>query len=207
MNKGAPDPEENSQETASSTVEEAVAQLISEIGSLREELEKNQARIRDLENLADRDPLVPLANRRAFLRELERFNDLAERYGTPSSVIYLDVNGMKQINDEHGHAAGDSVLIAVAKTLLANIRASDVAGRLGGDEFGVVLVHMDEDAAGRKAASLANIIAGAKVDHAGKAIPASVSWGVFTFTGETDFAAALEQADKAMYARKRAGSD
>lgn len=214
MNKGEPNSDEAPQdagagETAGAAVspaaDEAIAHLIAEIDSLREELEQNNARIHDLERLADRDPLVPLANRRAFMRELERFNDLAERYGTPSSVIYLDVDGMKRVNDDFGHAAGDSILIAVAETLLANIRASDVAGRLGGDEFGVILAHMNEEMAGGKAGSLADIIASTRVEHAGTAIPVSVSWGVFTFTGETDISAALEAADKAMYARKRAG--
>ncbi len=205
MSKNAPVPNDPPTDGIPSAVEQAIAELVSEIDRLREEIEQNNARIKDLEKLADRDPLVPLANRRAFMHELKRFNDLAERYDTPSSVIYLDVDGMKQINDGLGHGAGDSVLVAIAGILLASVRASDVVGRLGGDEFGVILAHMDENMAARKAGSLADIISGARIEHDGKIIAASVSWGVFTFTGETDIANALAAADQAMYERKRTG--
>ncbi|MHA1107997.1 MAG: GGDEF domain-containing protein, partial [Alphaproteobacteria bacterium] len=191
MNKNAPDPNDPPEDGIPPTVEQAITGLISEIDQLRQEIEQNNIRIQDLEKLADRDPLVPLANRRAFMHELERFNDLAERYGTPSSVIYLDVDGMKRINDGFGHGAGDRILVAIAEILLASVRASDVVGRLGGDEFGIILAHMDKDMAAEKAGSLADIIAATRIEHDGKAIAVSVAWGVFTFTGETDIATAL----------------
>lgn len=203
MNKDAPDPANSGGDEISPAAQDALAGLISEIDSLRDELERNNARIRDLEQLADRDPLVPVGNRRAFLQELERFNALARRYDTPSSVIYLDVDGMKDINDRFGHAAGDQVLVAIAEALLDNVRASDVVGRLGGDEFGIILAHMDENMAEQKAASLADMVAGLGVEQDGTAVPVSISCGVFTFTGEADVASALEAADKAMYEQKR----
>lgn len=212
MNDDAPAPEtppqavapaENPEADVSPSVEAAITELVAEIDRLRVELERNNARIHDLEKLADRDPLAPVANRRAFLQELERFNALAERYGTPSSVIYLDVNGMKEINDRFGHGAGDRVIVAVAEALLANVRASDVVGRLGGDEFGVILAHMDAHLAQRKAAALADVIAGLEVRRDGGTIPVSLAWGVFTFTGEADIGAALDAADREMYAQKR----
>lgn len=203
MNKDAPDPANSGGDEISPAAQDALAGLISEIDSLRDELERNNARIRDLEQLADRDPLVPVGNRRAFLQELERFNALARRYDTPSSVIYLDVDGMKDINDRFGHAAGDQVLVAIAEALLDNVRASDVVGRLGGDEFGIILAHTDENMAEQKAASLADMVAGLGVEQDGTAVPVSISCGVFTFTGEADVASALEAADKAMYEQKR----
>ena len=212
MNDDAPAPETPPQAAApadspeadvSSAVEAAITELVAEIDHLRDELERNNARIHDLEKLADRDPLAPVANRRAFLHELERFNALAERYGTPSSVIYFDVNGMKEINDRFGHGAGDRVIVAVADALLANVRASDVVGRLGGDEFGVIVAHMDEGLAQQKAEALAGVIAGLQVPREGGTIPVSIAWGVFTFTGKADIAAALDAADKEMYAQKR----
>ena len=202
MNDDAPAPE--TPETAvSPAVEAAITELVAEIDLLRGELERNNARIHDLEKLADRDPLAPVSNRRAFLHELERFNDLAERYGTPSSVLYLDVNGMKEINDRFGHGAGDRVIVAVAEALLTNVRASDVVGRLGGDEFGVILAHMDEGLARQKAEALAAVFADLEVPRDGGTIPVSVAWGVFTFTGEDDIGTALDAADKQMYAQKR----
>lgn len=203
MNDDAPAPETPPQAATSPTVEAAIMELVAEIDHLRDELERNNARIHDLEKLADRDPLAPVANRRAFLHELERFNALAERYGVPSSVIYLDIDGMKEINDRFGHGGGDRVIVAVAEALLANVRASDVVGRLGGDEFGVILAHMDEGLARQKAAALAGVFAGLQVQRDGGTIPVSVAWGVFTFTGEADIGAALDAADKAMYAQKR----
>ncbi len=212
MNDDVPDPEvppsavdpaDDNGAEPSPAVEEAILKLVAEIDHLREEIEQNNTRIRQLEELADRDPLAPVANRRAFLHELERFNDLAERYGTPSSVIYLDLNGMKEINDRFGHAAGDEVIVSVSEALLANVRASDVVGRLGGDEFGVILAHMGEALAKQKAEVLAGVIGELRVRRDGASLPVSVAWGVFTFTGEDDVAAALDAADKAMYAQKR----
>src|SRR5581483_1972703 len=103
------------------------------------ELVQANARIVELERLADEDALMPVANRRAFVRELSRMIAFTQRYGLPSSVVYFDINGMKQINDSHGHTAGDAALQHIAKILVDNIRSSDLVGRLGGDEFAVIL--------------------------------------------------------------------
>src|SRR3546814_12181986 len=73
-------------------------------------------------------------------------------------VLYFDVNNLKRINDQHGHAAGDAALKKIADVLLANVRESDLVGRLGGDEFGVILVQVDETVGREKAASLAALI-------------------------------------------------
>ncbi|MBM3523669.1 MAG: GGDEF domain-containing protein, partial [Alphaproteobacteria bacterium] len=156
-----------------------------------------------LEQLADQDTLAPIANRRAFVRELSRMMSYAERYGTPSAVIYFDVNGLKQINDTFGHSAGDAALTRIAELLDRNIRESDVVGRLGGDEFGVILSHADTDAAADKAGSLAQVISESPFDWQGKAIALSVSWGVHAFSSGGDPSHALDAADREMYARKR----
>ncbi len=132
--------------------------LMAEVEKLRRELQQTQARIADLEQLADQDPLAPIANRRAFVRELSRMLSFAERYSTPSSIVYFDVNGLKTINDTYGHAAGDAVLGQVANTLTKNVRDSDYVARLGGDEFGVILTYTDADTAKGKADSLAQMI-------------------------------------------------
>src|SRR6267154_4763957 len=89
---------------------DALDRLRGENERLRRELKDAQIRIVELERLADEDALVPVANRRAFMRELTRVIAFAQRYGLPASVIYFDVNGMKQINDAHGHLAGDAAL-------------------------------------------------------------------------------------------------
>ena len=112
----------------------------------------------DVERLADQDALLPIANRRAFVREMSRLASYSERYHTPASLVYFDINGFKAINDIHGHAAGDAALQSVAELLVQHVRESDTVGRLGGDEFGVILVHADEAVANTKAQSLADAI-------------------------------------------------
>src|SRR5690242_21775827 len=87
-------------------VRQALMGLLGEVDRLRRELDDSRNRIAFLERLADEDSLMPIANRRAFVRELSRMMAFAQRYGTPASVIYFDLDGLKAVNDEHGHAAG-----------------------------------------------------------------------------------------------------
>lgn len=183
-------------------VQEAITKLMAEVERMRGELDENLARIEYLEQLADQDSLAPVANRRAFVRELSRNLSYSERYGTPSSVIYFDLNGLKQLNDGKGHAAGDAAILKVAKILALNVRESDIVGRLGGDEFGVMLSHADENAAHAKAEQLAAAIADDPLDWEGEQIPLEVAFGVHTIRSGGDAGAALEAADKAMYAHK-----
>ncbi len=194
---------EISAEVMTPEVQAAIQRLVEEIDRLKREITSTRKRIEYLEGVAEEDPLVPAINRRAFVQELEHANALARRYGTPSSVLYFDVDGMKGINDRFGHATGDKVLIAVADTLTSNVRASDTVGRLGGDEFGVILSHTDAPAADLKGDALAGAIAGLVVETGGDPVSITAAHGVFTFTGETDVEAALDAADKAMYARKQ----
>ena len=183
--------------------EAAILELVAEISKLKEEITPTRKRIVFLENLADEDPLTPVANRRAFIRELTRVAALARRHGTPSSVLYFDIDGMKTINDRFGHAAGDRVLVAIADSLVANVRASDLVGRLGGDEFGIILTHADDAAAKGKAAVLAKGIAELGIEAEGGKVPVSATFGISAITGVEDAEAALAAADKAMYERKQ----
>jgi diguanylate cyclase (GGDEF)-like protein len=184
-------------------VREALARMYSEGEAMRRELEEARARITQLERLADEDSLAPIANRRAFVRELSRMIAFTRRYGPPSSVIYFDVNGMKQINDTHGHPAGDAALRHVAEILCANVRSSDIVGRLGGDEFGVILAQTNQEQATAKAVALAEAI-GATMLRWGKVeIFVSAAYGVYSFSGSDDAQVAIEAADKAMYKQKK----
>src|SRR3569833_2407007 len=97
-----------------------VLRLMQEVESLRLELEAMAQRLAEAERLADHDVLTPLLNRRAFVRELQRAIALTRRHETPASVIYFDLDDFKGVNDRHGHAAGDAVLIAVAVRLQAH---------------------------------------------------------------------------------------
>jgi diguanylate cyclase (GGDEF)-like protein len=183
-------------------VRAAIMALMEEVDKLRRELQQSQQRIAYLEQLADQDSLTPIANRRAFVRELSRMMSFAERYDTPSSVIYFDVNDLKVINDSLGHAAGDAVLAEVAQTLVKNVRDSDFVGRLGGDEFGVILAYADQTVANEKAVSLSAAISAHPATWQGKTINISVSWGAHSFRGG-DAAGALDAADRAMYMQKK----
>jgi diguanylate cyclase (GGDEF)-like protein len=184
-------------------VRQAILTLMAEVDRLRQEVERSAARIGYLEKLADEDALAPIANRRAFVRELTRFLAFADRYGTPSSLIYFDVNGLKQINDANGHGAGDAALLQIANTLLANVRKTDVVARMGGDEFAVLLAHADEKTAGDKARAIVDKIEATPLEWNGTQIPLAVAFGVHTFHGGDNTDAALAAADKAMYERKR----
>lgn len=180
-----------------------VARLRAEREAMQRELDEARARIVQLERLADEDSLAPIANRRAFVRELSRMIAFTRRYGPPSSVIYFDVNGMKQINDTHGHPAGDAALRHVAEVLLKNVRESDIVGRLGGDEFGVILAQTSQEQANAKAMALATAIGGTPLHWGSAEITVSAAFGVYSFTGSDDAQVAIAAADQAMYKQKR----
>jgi diguanylate cyclase (GGDEF)-like protein len=188
-------------------VQAALAQLFTEIEELRKEVTRMKAHLAEAEALADEDVLTPLANRRAFMRELTRTIAFAQRYGGPAALIYFDLDGFKQVNDRFGHAAGDEALKSVAQRLLAHVRESDIVGRLGGDEFGVILNQADEPTALAKAAQLAAAIEGEPVACGDYMAPLHVTWGVRAVTESATAESLLSEADAAMYASKRAKAE
>jgi diguanylate cyclase (GGDEF)-like protein len=184
-------------------VRHAIMTLMSEVDGLRRELQQTRTRLVEVEHAADQDQLLPLLNRRAFVRELNRYINFASRYSTPASLVYFDLDDFKSINDTHGHAAGDAVLSHFADTLLAHVRDSDVVGRLGGDEFGIILSHADYDQAHKKAAALAATLKASPPMWRGKALQVGFSFGAFELVGGENADNAMARADEAMYANKR----
>ena len=170
---------------------------------LRDELDRTRKRISHLERVADEDAMLPIANRRAFVRELTRLISFSERYGSPGSVLYFDLNGMKQINDRFGHPAGDAALRHFATLLVNNVRDSDVVGRLGGDEFGVILAQADKVQAQEKANQLLSVIARSPLVWEGIDIEMSCAVGIHEFHGQQTADDALSLADASMYQAKR----
>ena len=168
------------------------------------ETERLRRRLEEVERLADRDPLTPVLNRRAFMRELSRACAFCTRYRAPAGLVYFDLDGFKAVNDRFGHAAGDAVLGAVARGLLDHVRESDAVARLGGDEFAVLLAQADHDAAAAKAASLVQELEREPVVAAGQAIAVQVSAGVRSFEPGLTPARWLAEADAAMFVRKGA---
>jgi diguanylate cyclase (GGDEF)-like protein len=185
---------------------ETLRRVLAESEGMRRELEEARTRIVQLERLADEDALTAIANRRAFIRELSRMIAFTRRYGSASSVVYFDVDGLKQINDTHGHPAGDAALRHVAGILCKNVRSSDLVGRLGGDEFGVILAQTNQEQATAKAVTLAQEIGKRSLRWGKVKITVSAAYGVYTFSGSDDPQVAIEAADKAMYKQKRVPS-
>jgi diguanylate cyclase (GGDEF)-like protein len=194
-----PDPLED---TLSSTERVELRAARAEIERLRGEVARLQRRLDEVELLADRDPLTPVLNRRAFQRELHRTLAFCERYGTSASLVFFDLDQFKAVNDTHGHPAGDAVLQVVAATLVANVRESDLVGRLGGDEFAVILAQAGREAAAAKAVDLQRRIEGEPVVFGGASIPVRLSYGVRTFEPGMEAAQMLAEADAAMFLRK-----
>lgn len=148
----------------------AFGALADENALLRASLAELRERMAELEQLADADSLTPLPNRRRFLREMERIVAQANRYGTPAAVLYVDLKNLKAINDLYGHFAGDAALIHVANLLTGMIRSTDTAARIGGDEFGLILDHLDHNSAIDTAERLADRIAASPLDAGGARI-------------------------------------
>lgn len=157
----------------------------------------------ELERLVVRDTLTPLFNRRHFITCLAERLSRLERYGIASALVFIDVNGMKAINDTFGHSAGDQALNHVARLLISAIRSTDVAARVGGDEFALLLDGLDEEAAQEKAAILSSLIADTECRFNEERLPLTASFGCTGLrNGDSDFAA-IARADMAMYAAKR----
>ena len=149
--------------------------------------------MKQLGRQAGTDDLTGLVNRRSWYEQLERSLALARRWNRPLSVIVLDVNELKRTNDVHGHAAGDRLLRTIASHWTNALRQGDVLGRLGGDEFGVVVHDADAGAAAQAVERLAAVLPGWLSASAGSA----------TWDGEEPASELVSRADARMYDAKR----
>ena len=185
---------------------EAAEQLVEATAAIQAEaMEAHvQSRSRELESQANTDPLTGLGNLRALQRQLANLLDVHKRYRHPFAVLLMDIDGLKRINDSHGHPAGDRVLMQVAMSLRRSIRSVDTAARIGGDEFCVLLPEQDLKSAAKLAARLATAV------EEEVAVPGeprvTMSIGVAASPEHGDEAEALiDTADRAMYRAKAAG--
>lgn len=152
-----------------------------------------------------RDPLTGLYNRRYMEDALERYVSLAERTGSPTSVVMIDLDNFKRLNDEHGHAKGDAVLRDVAAQLVGGLRPSDVVARYGGEELMIILPGCSLEGAQIKAEGLRARIEGLSDAHGA---PVSASFGIATVPEtSTSPADVVPMADAALYAAKQAGKN
>jgi len=181
-----------------------VEHLITEISALRGRVAQLQERVEQLDLLAHEDSLVELPNRRGLIRALERLIDRVNRYEEQAALLFVDLDGLKLINDSFGHQAGDEALIQVARLLVDGVRRSDVVARIGGDEFAILLVHSDEQSAHETASRLVDLIATSDFEHGGQALPLSVAVGAATIQADDTPETAMARADREMYRRKAA---
>jgi diguanylate cyclase (GGDEF)-like protein len=181
-----------------------VEQLISEISALRGKVAHLQERVEQLDLLAHEDSLVGLPNRRGFMRALERLIDRVSRYEEKAALLFVDLDGLKVINDSFGHQAGDEALMQVAKLLVGGVRKSDIVARIGGDEFAILLVHSDEESAHETATRLVDMIAASEFTHGGETMPLSVAIGAAGINGDDTAESVIARADQEMYRRKAA---
>jgi two-component system cell cycle response regulator len=173
----------------------------------RQMLDLALRRYSDLEDLAYRDELTELPNRRGASRQLEVLISRARRHGQQLSLLLVDADRFKRINDEHGHAVGDVVLREIAQRLRERVRREDAVGRWGGEEFVVALPETTPDGAARVAESLRAAVADTAVAADGQtALAVTVSIGVAAWTGE-DLDELVARSDRALYAAKAAGRD
>ena len=180
--------------------------LIAEISRLRGEVARLESRVEELDRLANMDTLVPIANRRGLLSQLDMMIARHERHGTPAALLFVDVDGLKALNDAFGHAAGDAALIHLTEMMVASVRQTDMVARIGGDEFAILLDHADEENACETAARLADAVAGCEFCFEGKCLPLSIAIGITPIQTGDSPVSVMDRADEAMYEVKVANA-
>lgn len=180
------------------------AELLEEIARLRADVARLEAKAEELDHLAHRDALLPCANRRGLLRELGMMIARHERHGAPGAILFIDLDGLKALNDSFGHAGGDAALLHIARHLADGTRATDCVARIGGDEFCVLLDHADEKSAQDTAQRLIESIAADELVYEEFPLILSVAIGMTLIESGDTAEAILARADQAMYRVKTA---
>lgn len=176
-----------------------VSRLLSFINAVTAELEASN---REATKLSITDPLTQLVNRVRLEQVLNEWLNMARRYETPFSVILLDMDHFKSINDTFGHLVGDDVLVRIAQILTHNTRSVDTVGRWGGEEFLVIAPNTNLEEAKHLAEKLRHAIETTDIFIVGCQ---TASFGVATYTSSDDPHKLIARADAAMYAAKRGG--
>jgi diguanylate cyclase (GGDEF)-like protein len=178
--------------------------LVERVQHLEQRLQEMARQVQQLEQLARRDALTGLPNRIALEEDLAREEARCRRFGTRAAVMLLDVVGLKAVNDRYGHLAGDELLRAVGRALRETARASDVAGRWGGDEFLAILPGTDFPGAQAFLGRVRQALREVRLPG-GQVVSAELAEGVATRDEAGSLPAALETADQRLVARKQSG--
>jgi len=172
---------------------------------IRDALETITAQRDMMASLALLDPLTGVYNRRALEARLDDELTRSRRYQRPLSLLFADLDHFKRVNDTYGHLIGDEVLKWFAKTLQESLRAADVVGRYGGEEFCAILPEATASQARNVAERICRVVSENPVEVRELAIPITVSIGVAEAQGEMDARTLIHQADVALYSAKKAG--
>lgn len=184
-------------------VRQAIVALMKEVDNLRHSMDNMKKRLAAAEKLADQDPLLPIYNRRAFVRELTRVQASAERYDSSACLIYIDLDNFKEVNDTYGHRAGDHVLHELSQKLKGSVRETDIVGRLGGDEFGLILSRTDKEAAAILATRLPQDLKDNPILWDDVPLEVGMSCGIVAIEPGIDAQDTMDLADNEMYQQKR----
>jgi diguanylate cyclase (GGDEF)-like protein len=176
------------------------------LGSLIFAWSRNE-RVQELEREASQDALTGLNNRRRFEEDLRAAMARGRRDATTGALLMLDLDEFKQVNDSHGHPAGDRLIQEIATVLRRRTRASDALARLGGDEFAVILPRCNREEARLVGEAIAEAVRQHRTDGVVAPVTASVGIAMFGEDPRTSVASVVSEADTAMYAAKDAGRD
>ena len=184
------------------------AELLALLASNAASAVENASLYEHLREAATRDGLTGLYNYQHLMSQLRSFWKMAQRYGQPLSLLMLDLDDFKQVNDRYGHAQGDVVLRAVATTLQRTSRGVDVVARYGGEEFAIIAPHTEAQGARQMAERIRQRIAQLRFTDGGEEFQVTASVGVATYEPSLRRPAELlERADQALYCAKRAGKN
>lgn len=185
------------------SVKLAVSALLEKLDDTNRELSRTKETLSEMEQLVDVDCVAPIPNRRAFMRRLSWAITMHERYSHPSTILYFDINDFKEINDTHGHAAGDLAIRHISQLLASSMRESDFLARIGGDEFAIIMYYADENAAKKRGEIISDKVKNTPFVFAGKKLHLSTAYGYYTVHNGDDAEACLAAADMSMYVDKR----
>lgn len=186
------------------SIEDQLRELRRERDALRRENRILKIAVAELERVSERDTLTPLFNRRYFLTAIHQRLARFERHAESAAVVFVDVNQLKYINDSFGHAAGDFALLQIATRLDESIRATDVAARIGGDEFGLILDQSTEEGARVQVNRLRHVLSAEPAIYDGHEIMLSACFGVAMLEAGATESEILAAADRDMYRSKQA---
>lgn len=180
-----------------------ITEVLSYAASAEQRMAEQDERITFLEHLSVTDELTGITNRRGLRNSLGRTLAAAARHKETGVLGFLDLDGFKEVNDTHGHNAGDAILRKVAKCLKSHVRTDDVVARISGDEFATILSRCSPEQGRKRLLALQCELNNTTIKFGGETLTISCSIGIQHFDGSVDPAELIEAADLAMYEDKK----